>query len=285
VTGCGRAPASDPWDATFARKDRRREVHAGVRQRAHRRRELLYRRDDRGRDRLGGAGAVTTGAASPVRRPTVWPPPARPARAKEPRRRMRRTGSPGTIEAATKAPGDGASGTFGGPVSTAASAPVSTICNRMRSPVEAGDTHLQCIARTHGRRQRCGGRGDPAISSRIGEPVRRQDARGDDDVLDQQSAQRLRVGGELGQLGVDQRRQIRISGRDRAERIDAHQAVKSIRCGGSSRPAASSTADSKALRGWPSCGSYMSPFDCRSALGSMRFPRASPVSLTRSSRS
>jgi len=87
--------------------------------------------------------------------------------------------------------------------------------------VEARDAHLQHVAGAHGRGQR---RGDaPARDlQQVGQTVRRQDARRDHRVLDQQRAQRLRVGRELRQLGVDQRGQIRVAGDDRGERIDAH---------------------------------------------------------------
>ncbi len=73
-----------------------------------------------------------------VRRPGVRPAPRRRAKAASSTdARPATTGAgnaAGTIEAATKALGGGATGTPGGPVSTAASAPVSTICSRMRSP-------------------------------------------------------------------------------------------------------------------------------------------------------
>ena len=76
-------------------------------------------------------------------------------------------------------------------------------------PVETGDAHLQHVARTHRRRER-GGDAAARDLQQVGEAVRREHARRDDGVLDQQAAQRLRIGRELSELGVDQRGQIRL---------------------------------------------------------------------------
>src|SRR5665213_3288557 len=85
--------------------------------------------------------------------------------------------------------------------------------------VETGDLHLQHVTRPDRRRER-GGDAPAGDLEQIGQPVRGQHARGHDGALDEQRAQRLRVGRELRDLGVDQRGQVGLRRGD--DRIDAH---------------------------------------------------------------
>jgi hypothetical protein len=91
--------------------------------------------------------------------------------------------------------------------------------------LEAGDLDGEDVAGADGRRER---RRDahPGDVEEIGQPVRGEHPRLHDRPDGEETLQRLRVGGERRELGVDQRGEIRDAG---GERVDAHRSISSLR--------------------------------------------------------